>query len=125
MVGRVQYRYIDGINHRFTNQQERQVYDHIHNCYFDQEEYYRDLEPHEFGLYFLPIVLQLKLSCGHTEQFLQQVRRLWVEVVVDGYGNIVDLYHAQLISHIIQTRELSDFEKLDYIFYHPLFVRKS
>ena len=124
MVGREQFHFINGINQKVYNQRERLVYDHIHKCYFDQEEYYRDIEPHEFGLYFLPTVLQLKLSCGHTERFLRIVRSLWVEVVVDGYGNLTDLHHAQLISHIIQSRELTEAGKLDYLFFHPLFVTK-
>ena len=101
---------------------ERVEWDHINHEYFDQELYFRDIRPQEFGLFFVPSIIKGQQDYGNTYKFWRFFKYIFSKVVFDGEGNMPDVRDALIIqSQLIRNRHLSRREKTDLIFNHGLF----
>ena len=61
-------------------------------------------------------ILKAKRLLGCTKKFLDVVRQLVIEVLIDGVGTRKDLEHVRQILPILSSRELSEKELMYMVF---------
>lgn len=122
-VSRENYILQDGVNTRIINHNQRLQWDSFNGEYFDQELYFRDIQPFEFNLYFLPNMLKAKKLLGCTPEFFYFTKDIWIDIMLNGTGNLQDVHHADMITDILKSRDLNFKQRFQLLYSHYLFSK--
>lgn len=122
-VSRENYILQDGVNTRIINHNQRLQWDSFNMEYFDQELYFRDIQPFEFNLYFLPNMLKAKKLLGCTAEFFYFTKDIWIDIMLNGTGNLQDVHHADMITDILKSRDLNLKQRFQLLYSHYLFSK--
>ena len=122
-VSRENYILQDGVNTRIINHNQRLEWDSFNMEYFDQELYFRDIQPFEFNLYFLPNMLKAKKLLGCTPEFFYFTKDIWIYIMLNGTGNLQDVHHADMITDILKSRDLNFKQRFQLLYSHYLFSK--
>lgn len=86
--------------------------------FFNQNDFYRDLKPHEYNLYLVPNVLKAKKLFGCSLTFFQAVTIFVWKVLFQKKGNQIDKYYASYIENLLVCKDKTIHEKIDLVYNH-------